>query len=303
MRKKLLTVLVLGLVFTLSACTGLSQSDFDALNAEKSVLEGQVDTLNGEKTALQDELDSKMVGYTNQSVEAYAYTHSGYVGQVKVVVTDGVIDVEINEAFMPHTLAAVKLSTVEAPTVWDETNTTAVGSSFYPTYIMYNDGVFKALATEAGFLVYSSVDATGALKTGKWDVKNLEMDIIKSEVSMKAYYDALTTGGLKLMKSLVDTTPVLVSEGQFKDGNPNYWQANTTSFGWQGNIDTLEVFLEENGAAFDTLSFTKVETTINDRTDTYWQIGDIVTGATNSSFQEYFVLAQIAFGKLVTEVK
>jgi len=297
MIKKVLLVLVLGFVVTLSACTGISQSEYDALMAEK-------DVLVGEKATLQDELDSKMVGYKDQSVEAYKFTHSGYVGQVKIVVVDGVVDVEINEAFLPHTLAEVELSTLAAPTDWNETNTLIVGSSSYALYISYNDSVFKAVKTEAGLLVYTATDELGAVKAAaRGVVTNLEMDIIKDDSAMSAYYEALTTGGFKLLKTFGDTTPIVISEYQFKDGNPNYWKASTSSLGWQGNIDLIETFLEENGAAFDSLEFTKVLMTIDGLEDNYWQIGDIVTGATNSDFQDYFQLAQAAFGQLETEVK
>ena len=297
MIKKVLLVLVLGFVVTLSACTGISQSEYDALMAEK-------DVLVGEKATLQDELDSKMVGYKDQSVEAYKFTHSGYVGQVKIVVVDGVVDVEINEAFLPHTLAEVELSTLAAPTDWNETNTLIVGSSSYALYISYNDSVFKAVKTEAGLLVYTATDELGDVKAAaRGVVTNLEMDIIKDDSAMSAYYEALTTGGFKLLKTFGDTTPIVISEYQFKDGNPNYWKASISSLGWQGNIDLIETFLEENGAAFDSLEFTKVLMTIDGLEDNYWQIGDIVTGATNSDFQDYFQLAQAAFGQLETQVK
>jgi len=296
MKRKIVLVLVLALVVTLSACSSVNQEDYDALMAEKTVLET-------EKTDLQTELDSKMVGYTDQSVEAYGFTHGGYVGQVTIVVTNGVVDVEINEAFLPHTLAAVKLSTESAPTVWNETNTLTTGGKSYALYIMLNEKTYKALDTEAGIVIYSVVDAEGAVKTGKWDVKNLEMNIITNEMNMKAYYDALNNDGFKLLKSFGDTSPVVITEGQFKEGNPNYWQASDDKLGWQANIDATEAFLEENGAAFDTLAFTTVLTTVDGVEDTYWQILDSVAGATNSDFQDYFQLAQAAFGQLETEVK
>ena len=303
MKRKIILVLVLGLIVTLSGCSSISQEDFDALSAEKTALEGEVTTLTGEKTTLQTELDSKMVSYKDQTVESYGFTHGGYVGHVTIVVTDGVVDVEINEAFMPHTLTAVTLTTVEAPTDWNDTNTLTIGTKSYALYIMLNDDVFKALETEAGLLVYSAVDEAGELKTGSRDVKNLEMNIIKNESNMKAYYDALNNGGLKLSKSFGDTSPVVITENQFKEGNSNYWQAGGDKLGWQANIDALESFLEENGAAFDTLAFTKVLTTVDGVEDNYWQVVDTISGATNSDFQDYFQLAQTAFGQLETEVK
>ena len=308
--KKVLLIVVFAAVLTLSGCTGISQEDYDALNnqlsdleAEKTALEGQVDTLTDEKTALQNELDGQMIAYVDQTVEAYGYTHGGYVGQVVIVVTDGVVDVEINEAFLPHTLAVVTLSTTEAPTDWNETNTLTVGTTSYALYISYYGNVYKALETEAGLVVYSAVDETGALKTGSRDIKNLEMDIIKNDTNMKAYYDGLNGGELALLKALDDANPVVITEGQFKEGNPNYWPAGGDRLGWQANIDALEAFLEEYGAAFDTLEFTQVTATINGVEDTYWQIVDTIAGATNSDFQDYFQLAQAAFGQLVTEIE
>ncbi|MFW5737380.1 MAG: hypothetical protein ACOCYX_00570, partial [Spirochaetota bacterium] len=44
----------------------------------------------------------------DQSVEAYAYVHGGYVGQVVATTDDeGEFSVTIDEAFLPHTLAIV----------------------------------------------------------------------------------------------------------------------------------------------------------------------------------------------------
>jgi cell division protein FtsB len=310
MTKRALLLVVFALVLTLSACsTGISQEDYDALEAEKAALEtekaeleGTIDTLTEENTDLQNELDWAIVSYPNQSVEAYGFTHGGYVGQVTIVVTDGELDVEINEAFMPHSLAEVTLSTETDPTDWDETNTLTIGSTSYALYIMYDGDMFKALQTDAGLLVYSQVDETGTLLTGRWDIKNLEMAIIRNDGSMKAYYDALNAGEFKLMTSLDDTSPTVLTDGLFKDGNPDYWQPFPGSLGWQANIDALEAFLEEHGAAFDTLAFTQVETTVNGVEDTYWQVVDSIAGATNSDFQDYFQLAQAAFGQLETVV-
>lgn len=315
--KKTLLVVVFGLVLTLAGCSSVSQEDFDALQAEKTDLEAEVSTLTSDKAGLetqvgtlttdkaglQTELDSKMVGYVNQTVEAYGFVHGGYVGQVVVVVTDGVVDVEFNEAFLPHSLAEVMLSIPEETTVWNDTNTLTIGSKSYALFVSLDGDVFKALETEAGLLVYSAVDETGALKTGSRDNKNLELNILKNDATMKAYYTALSGGTFKLLKTFDDASPVVVSENQFKEGNPNYWQAGGDKLGWQANIDAIELFLETNGAAFDTLDFTKVDTTINGVEDSYWQVADTVAGATNSDFQDYFQLAQAAFGQLVTEVK
>ena len=43
--------------------------------------------------------------------------------------------VEINEAFLPHTLTAVTLSTVEAATDWNETNTLTISGKSYALFI------------------------------------------------------------------------------------------------------------------------------------------------------------------------
>jgi len=298
MKKTLWLLLAIGFVLTLAGCSGISQEDYDDLMSQIADLEDEVNALTLENTNLETELNGKMVAYVDQTVEAYGFTHGGYVGQVVIVVTDGVLDVEINEAFLPHTLAEVTLGGD-----WNETNTLTIGSDSYALYIEYSGDVFMALETEAGLLVYSAVDETGALKTGSRDIKNLEMYIIKNDATMKAYYDALEAGELKLMTFFDDTNPMAVTEGQFKDGNPNYWPAGGDRLGWQANIDALEAFLEEYGAAFDTLEFTQVTATINGVEDTYWQVVDSIAGATNSDFPDYFQLAQTAFGQLVTEVQ
>jgi hypothetical protein len=297
--KKFSLVLALVLVLTLSGCAAISEEDYDALMAEKTALESEKADLEAEVSDLEDELEAKMVGYVDQTVEAYGFTHGGYVGQVTIVVTDGVLDVEINEAFLPHTLAEVDLADAE----WTEANTLDVDGDTFALFIEYNGEIFKAVATESNVLVYSAVDENGDFKSGRGTITNLEMDIIKNDANMKAYYDALNGGEFKLLKSFDDASPIVVDSGQFKDGNPNYWPAGGDRLGWQANIDATEAFLEEYGAAYDTLAFTQVTATINDVEDTYWQIADAVAGATNSDFPDYFQLAQAAFGQLETEVQ
>ena len=55
-----------------------------------------------------------------QTAEAYAYVHGGYVGQAVVTTDDeGSIDVTLDEAFLPHTLAVVDMESDD----WNEENT------------------------------------------------------------------------------------------------------------------------------------------------------------------------------------
>jgi len=79
-----------------------------------------------------------------------------------------------------------------------------------------------------------------------------------------------------------------------KKASPGYWSTGQT---WIGNIEEIEAFIEENGAAF---SLSEMQRSAEEDANglKLWSVADAVTGATNSDFKDYFSVAQLAIGRL-----
>lgn len=221
----------------------------------------------------------------NQTVEAYAYTHGGYVGQA-IVTTDaeGAIDVTVDEAFLPHTLAIVD---IEAPE-WNEDNTAS--------YVVRGDEVFVARhisyagtnyvgSTVGTALVYVEADENGNPAGGQ----SLEKIIIRNEANMAAWYDNIANGEFAIYTEFGGSAmPVTTTSygSLFKRGS-TYWNFG---LGWQGNIDAIEEAAELNGVGFSLDDITKTGDT--------WELADATTAATASDFKDYFAVIQTAVARL-----
>ncbi|GAB6088984.1 hypothetical protein [Spirochaeta dissipatitropha] len=225
-----------------------------------------------------------------QTVEAYNYVHGGYVGRAVVqTAEDGSLQAELDEAFLPHTLAQVD---IEAPE-WNEDNTVyylSRGNQVRTAkYISYN-GTNYVGTTVGGAVIYVAADDEGNPSGGQ----DLELIIIRSEANMKTYWDSIAQGGFQVYTEFggqgqaVTTT---ASGSLYKRGS-SYW--NFGDLGWQGNIDAVE----EAAARFGT-GFTLDEMVRG--SDNKWLLADAVTGATLSDFKDYFGLIQMAVGRLKME--
>lgn len=229
-------------------------------------------------------------GYApGQEVEAYDYVHGGYVGKAVVSTDDeGKLEVTLDEAFLPHTLAAVDLDSEE----WTEENTityTAHGhTSNLAKYVVYNGTAYVGTTFGTNSVwVEADEDGNPAGNT------SLEMAIVRNENTMRSYYNGIQNGAFKVMTEFggdpmtVETT----SYGSLTKRGSEYWAEGGHGLGWQANIDAIETAAEEQG-----VSYTYGEMTRND--DNKWQLADAVTGATASDFQEYFALIQLAAARL-----
>jgi len=231
----------------------------------------------------------------NQRVEAYAYTHGGYVGRAEVIVgADGALSVDIDEAFLPHTLALVDIESSD----WSEANTVAYmsrGNEYHVAkYVQYNNKVYAGVPTGSGFS-YVEADENGN-PSGNLD---LEKAILRNHDTMRAYYALVRSGGFAVLPSFgAEAVPVTTTSygGVTKKNAPGYWNSGQT---WIGNIEAMETFIEENGGQY---SLTDMVQASEENADglKFWSVADSVTAATNSDFKDYFSLVQNALGRLKT---
>jgi hypothetical protein len=237
-----------------------------------------------------EETAGTSTGYApGQEVEAYDYVHGGYVGQAVVSTDDeGNLEVSLNEAFLPHTLATVDMDSDQ----WSKENTityTAHGrTSNLAKYVVYNGTTYVG-TTFGTNSVWVEADEEGNPAGNT----SLEMAIIRNEDTMRSYYNGIQNGAFQIMTEFggepmaVETTPY----GSLTKRGSEYWAEGGHGLGWHANIDAIETAAEEQG-----VSYTYGEMSRND--DNKWQLADTVTGATASDFQEYFALVQLAAARL-----
>lgn len=228
----------------------------------------------------------------NQVVEAYAYTHGGYVGQAVVTTdADGRLDVTLDEAFLPHSLAVVTVG----EDGWTEDNTVFYiqrGSEVRVAKWVEYDGTVYTGSTVGTALVYVAADENGEAAGNTV----LEKAILRNHSTMEAYYDIIAAGGFKIFKEFggqaeaVETTNY---GGLFKRGS-EYWNFG---LGWMGNIEAIEEFAETTGVGFSPAEIVRASEEDSDGMRK-WSVADAVTGATASDFYDYFGLIQKAVGQL-----
>ncbi len=230
-------------------------------------------------------------GYApNQEVEAYDYVHGGYVGQA-VVTTDGEgnMDVTLDEAFMPHTLASVDIEADE----WTEENTATYQvrgeANYVARWVAYNGTTYVG-NTVGTSLVYVPADDSGNPAT---DVNqdNLEMSIIRNEATMSQWFNSITDGAFAIYTEW-GGEPQTITEspyGGLTKSNSEYWNFG---LGWQGNIDEIESAAEQYGVGYS------LDEMSRNPDDNFWSLADATTGATASDFPEYFALIQMASARL-----
>jgi hypothetical protein len=232
----------------------------------------------------------------DQRAEAYAYTHGGYVGKAVVTVNaDGSLSVDIDEAFLPHDLAAVDIESEE----WSEANTVSYMShgseSYVAKYVQYNDKVYAGVPTGNTFS-YVEADENG---NPAGDV-DLAKAILRNYDTMRAYYALISAGRFGVLPRFGgEVIPVTTTSygGLTKKNAPGYWNTGQT---WSGNIKAIETFIEENGGQYPLTEMVKAQEANADGLE-FWSVADTVTAATNSDFKAYFNLVQNALGRLKTK--
>lgn len=227
----------------------------------------------------------------NQESVAYAYTHGGYVGRA-VVTTDaeGNLSAELNEAFLPHTLAEVDIESAD----WNEENTATYISREEPVYVARHisyDGTNYVGVTVGPAMIYVQADDSGNPDLGVRSGQDLEQIIIDNQATMANYYDVIEAGGFQVFTEF-GGSPIAVtasSYGGLTKADGGYWAFG--ELGWQGNMDAIEGFVAENGAAGQISDMVRGD-------DNFWSVADATSGATASDFPDYFGLVQAAVGRL-----
>lgn len=228
-----------------------------------------------------------------QSAESYGYVHGGYVGQAVVMVEpSGSLDVKINEAFLPHTLAAVDMKSG----VWSAANTAHYvlrGRTINVAKYIEYDGVVYVGTTVGTSLTYVTADEAGNPAGGK----DLELLILKNQASMAKYFNSVTKGGFKVIPAfnkMAEPVTTTASGAVTKRESPKYWAKGQT---WIGNITAVETFIEKNGTAFPATEIKRAAEKDKDGLK-QWSVADAVTGATMIDFKDYFNLSQLAIAQL-----
>jgi hypothetical protein len=232
-------------------------------------------------------------GYApNQMVEAYAYSHGGYVGQA-VITTDaeGMIDVSINEAFLPHTLAVVDLEADE----WTEDNTVYYlqrGSEVRVAKFVEYAGTVYVGTTVGSALAYVEADEEGNPAGGTI----LEKAILRNQSTMAAYYANIAAGEFKTFTEF---------GGRRHCGNHHQLRRSV-----QEGLRVLELRSSAGPAISkpsrpspkktappspSTTWFARLKTA---KACSKWAVADVVTGATASDFKDYFGLVLLAAAQL-----
>jgi hypothetical protein len=226
-------------------------------------------------------------GYApNQTAEAYAYVHGGYIGQA-VVTTDaeGALSATLDEAFLPHTLAIVDMESGD----WNEDNTVyyvSRGNQVRVAKWISYGGTNYTGVTVGGALAYVESDESGNPSGGTI----LEKAIIRNESTMKQWFDTIDDGAFMVYTefggsgSAVTTT----SYGSLYKRGSSYWTNGKT---WQGNMDDIEAAAARYGVGFGLDEMSQ-------NNDNVWELADATTGATASDFRDYFALIQTASARL-----
>ena len=223
----------------------------------------------------------------NQTAEAYAYVHGGYVGQaVATTNADGALSVQIDEAFLPHTLAIVDINAPE----WNENNTVyyvSRGNQIrVAKWVAFRDARYTGVTVGSG-LSYVSSDSDGSPSGGT----DLAMFIIRNEANMGAWFSGVQNGEFRVFTEF-GGTPIPVtttSYGKVTKRGSTYW---TQGIGWAGNMEAIGAAAVEHGVAFGLNEMTRRSD------DNRWQLADAVTAATASDFKDYFALIQLATARL-----
>ncbi|TVR54630.1 MAG: hypothetical protein EA426_16770 [Spirochaetaceae bacterium] len=223
----------------------------------------------------------------NQGAVAYNYVHGGYVGVAKVTTNaEGAITVILDEAFLPHTLAAVDIESAD----WTEDNTVFYevrgNKNYVAKYVAYNGRNYVG-TTVGTSVTYVAADDQGN-PAGNTD---LEMEIIRNEARMAEWFEKAQAGGFQIFTQF-GGTPIPVTTtaygGVTKRGS-TYWNFG---LGWQGNIEAVEAAAQQHGVRFG------LDELRRRSDDNRWAMADVVTSATLSDFPDYFGLIQLAVARL-----
>ncbi len=220
---------------------------------------------------------------------AYARVHGGhYVGVAEVVVDkdNKVVKVDFEEYYLPYNAAQVGTvgnnpELVENADVLVAGDPETAATKLYAKYFKV-----KSLLFSASYVNNEIKYTANGIEINDW---------VDSEENAIAYVDAIENGEVFIATSAGAKHGTLVPSGVafygFAKSATGYWPVSATRLlGWGGNMRAMELALigtDFSGEAS------------RGETDTYWSIGDAVTGATLTDFPDYYNLAKAAYDKAI----
>lgn len=251
---------------------------------------------------------------TNPDAEgtAYGIVHNGYVGMAKVRIKDNkVVDVEYDEAFLPHTWANVNYEMKEGETLPEDilmyTNNNV--NKYYAKYLSIDGKLFTGTVREGDLVLDNNTYSNQTIKYSSDTIPDLFAYLYNSDENCKWYYEAVKAGKVfisdkdgKKLETYTSTNTYgwLKSEGK-------YWNDKETyPLGWKGNLNALKDYLM--GKELTSLDKTKFEKSSegvekDGYTYYYWTIDGVVTGVTMVDVYQYYTLAARAYDKAKANMK
>ncbi len=243
---------------------------------------------------------------------AYGIVHKGYIGKATVKIKDNkVVDVEIDEAFLPHNWANVDYTLEECSALPEDLlhHTKDDTSSFFAKYLSIDGQMFTGNIRENDLVLDNTTYSSQVVNYGNDKIPDLFSYLYNSDKNGEWYYNAVKSGKVFISDKegkKLDTYQSLHAAGWLKSEG-NYWPATKDSpLGWKGNIDALENYLK--GKELKDLDSSKfVKDTEGVEKDgynyKYWTIDGTKTMVTMTDVYAYYKLAYAAYTKAKANVK
>ncbi|MCD4826145.1 MAG: hypothetical protein K8Q99_00020 [Acholeplasmataceae bacterium] len=216
-------------------------------------------------------------GPKEATATGYGIAHKIYVGEVEVTIDkDGVVTAaSIEEYYLPYN-AAVIAEPAEGAT--DVVLGNSHGVKSFAKYFKVGDELFTAVEGErtegevTGMPVYTNAAGTDLL------------DWVAIEANAKAYVEGTQDGTVFIANA--DGT----KHATYATPEGDQWTKSATGYGgdrwdWAGQMLAIE----------NALIGTKVNGAYSQNDDSFWVVGDVVSGATLVDFAQYFAVAERAY--------
>jgi hypothetical protein len=244
----------------------------------------------------------------------YGLVHGHYVGIGEVVLdeNDVVVAARLEEVQLPYVAAQVSLTEEQIATLPADVvrvvTTRGTGTSrtvstlYYVKYFSVNGVLFTGTVSGEVPTVENTAPsqkitfaASGIADIEEW---------VKVEANAKAYVEGVIAGTVFPATAAGAKTAYPAGNASFRLGwfksSSNYWPSSATvHLGWNGNMRAIEAAVVGTTMGVDPETFT----TVVANGKTWWQVGDLVTGATASDFADYYVLLQQAYDNAVAGKK
>lgn len=225
---------------------------------------------------------------SSKKATAYGLVHGHYVGEAVIEVdSKGVVkDIKFEEYYLPYSWAKVA-----APADLENmpADVLAVvgkrGTSYYSKFIKIGDKLFTGVVTGTGTAQVINYQATGIDNLENWVKVHANAKWYVEQVKAEAFFLATSAG----VKSTTLTRSDATSNKAMTKSASGYWVVEAPALGWTGNMAKIvEVIV---GTKLDVAD----DQIILNATTKFWELGDVVSGATLSDFKDYYNLAKVAY--------